>query len=197
MSALRLPVDAVGKVPANTQTQLASFLAAAHTTHAQLLQAVEMQPFTTPWHNLFHSQYWREVELVQLLMRAVSWTPSATAATTQLQTMPFWLECQREVVQAFWLGPMRGAVAMCVLGHAIYTTMRLGPLLPPDHDALDPFALALQHIDQQAGQLVQTQIRFLKNAPHGVPPADAARDLERVRDKVAERWQALVTDLAA
>jgi hypothetical protein len=62
-----------GRVAPRKQTLLAGFVIMARQTDAQLLQGLQLVPFTSAWHEVFHQPCWRELELVQLLMRVTRW----------------------------------------------------------------------------------------------------------------------------
>ena len=196
MSRAQLPIEADGRIAPSAQARLASFLMAAHGAHALALQPVEMQSFDSGWQNLIHEQYWSSLEASQLLLRTARWVPSPALMADQLRSGAFWAQRQGEILQAAVGGPMAAAAAACIMGHAIHTVPRLGPLLPPEADLTDPFAMALATLDLKAGQLVQTQIRFLKDAPHGLPPLQVAADLERLRGRLGELWESFTDSLA-
>ena len=195
MSRALLALDKDGRITPSAQARLASFLMAAHSAHALALQPVEMQTFDSAWQNLFHEQYWSSLEATQLLLHTARWMPSPALMTDQLRTSAFWTQRQGEIMQAAMGGAMAAAAATCIMGHAIHTVPRLGPLLPPEADQSDPFAMALIKLDLKAGQLVQTPIRFLKDGPHGLPAAKVAADLERMRGRLTELWQSFTDSL--
>lgn len=190
------PLDAEGRVAAGKQTRLASFLIAAHQANAQLLQGVELVPFETAWHGVFHSQLWRELELVQLLLRVTRWAPDLALAGEAAAWQSFWWRQQLEVgAAALREGAERASVAAIALGHALHSVVRLTPLLAQGAAPQDPFNAALIGADLEAGRMIQAQIRFLKELPFGLERAEIERLVAEKRDAVSELWQGFVATL--
>lgn len=190
------PLDASGRVAPEKQTRLASFLITAHQANVQLLQGVELIPFETVWHGVFHSQLWHEIELVQLLLRVTTWVPDLALAGEAAAWQSFWWRQQLEIgTTAMREGAERASVAATALGHALHSVVRLTPLLPQGASPHDPFNAALIGADLEAGRMIQAQIRFLKELPFGLERAEIERLVAEKRDAVSELWQAFVSKL--
>jgi len=190
------PLDAEGRVAPGKQTRLASFVIAAHQANAQLLLGVELIPFDSVWHGVFHGQLWHDLELVQLLLRVTRWSPSLALAAEAAEWQSFWWRQQLEIGGlAVREGAARASVAATALGHALYSIVRLTPLLPQGAARDDPFVAALHHADLEAGRMIQAQIRFLKELPFGLDRAAIEALLVEKRDAVDELWQAFVIRL--
>jgi hypothetical protein len=190
------PLDAEGRVAPAKQTRLASFLITAHQANAQLLQGVELIPFETAWHGVFHSQLWREIELVQLLLRVTRWVPDLALAAEAATWQSFWWRQQIEIgATAMRDGAERSAVAATALGHALHSIVRLTPLLPQGAAQDDPFNAALVGADLEAGRMIQAQIRFLKELPFGLDRTEIERLVAEKRDAVSDLWQGFVATL--
>jgi hypothetical protein len=119
------------------------------------------------------AQQFRELEFVALLSRVTRWSldPLVYAASGVI-VAPLW---------SHWWGGTRGATAAATpavaeqvyaglaFGHALLAHVRLTPVIPAGGDPLDPFAVALQRIEQENGRMLQTQIRLLKEACTEMP----------------------------
>ena len=91
------------------------------------------------WHTELNAQFYRESEIVSLLLRATSWIPDPEL----LFLLPSW--------EAAWLPRATEGIAdraqgltidIAALGHALHSVIRPAALLPQETSAQDPFALA-------------------------------------------------------
>jgi len=133
----------------------------------------------------FISQAARELEAVTLLMRTVRWSADPRLALAAQKIVAPLLIAWGEVMQ--FPGPLLNPAAVyrgISLGHAQLAHFRLLPIIPESADALDPFVVALQRIEQEGGRMLQTQIRLLKNMGKEMP-------LEQ-REVLIEKDQAIV-----
>ena len=98
------------------------------------------------WQTELNAQFYRESEIVSLLLRATSWAPDPEL----LFLLPSW--------EAAWLPrPTEGiadrtqalTIDIAALGHALHAVIRPAALLP-ERDHADPFALALRKIESKA-----------------------------------------------
>ena len=113
------------------------------------------------WHTELNAQFYREAEIVSLLLRAAAWEPDPEL----LFLLPSW--------EAAWLPRPPAGVAdraqgltidIAALGHALHSVIRPAALLPLEAPAQDPFALALRKIEFESGRMMQGQILFLKSS---------------------------------
>lgn len=160
MSAFLGPLDGAGRVPPQQQTRVAAFLLSCHGAMVRQLAIAAWQA-KAAWHTELNSQFYRECEIVSLLLRATSWVPDPEL----LFLLPSW--------EAAWLPrPTEGVadraqaviIDIAALGHAQHAVIRPAALLPESAPLLDPFALALRKIEFESGRLMQAQIMFLKSA---------------------------------
>lgn len=190
------PLDGSGRIAPPKQTRLASFVILAHQTNARLLQGVELMPFQSAWHEAFHRQYWREIELIQLLLRATAWTPELGGAARAMRWQSFWSGQVLEVTgQVFTAGPERAALTALALGHAVHSVMRLSPLLPEGAAADDAFVAALRRVDEESDRIVEAQASFLAGSPLAGDPAVVEAALADKRAAVDGLWQEFLQGL--
>jgi hypothetical protein len=113
------------------------------------------------WHTELNAQFYREAEIVSLLLRATAWEPDPEL----LFLLPSW--------EAAWLPRPPAGVAdralgltidIAALGHALHSVIRPAALLPVEAPAQDPFALSLRKIEFESGRVMQGQILFLKSS---------------------------------
>jgi hypothetical protein len=151
----------------DAQTKIALFLNAAKTSNATFLGAAQLLPVGDLVMQFLQAQQFRELEFVALLSRVTRWSldPLVYAASGVI-VAPLW---------SHWWGGTQGATAATpagaeqvyaglAFGHALLAHVRLTPVIPAGGDPLDPFAVALQRIEQENGRMLQTQIRLLKEA---------------------------------
>ena len=169
MSRFLGPLDQTGRLPPRQQTRVASFLIAAHGALARRLAFALPGQMKAGWQTELNAQFYREAEIVSLLMRATSWMPDPEL----LLLAPSW--------EAAWLPkPVSGIVEAAMsftidtaaLGHAVHAAIRPAALLPDGAASEDPFVMALRRIEFESGRLMQAQILFLKG-PDLVPFRDA------------------------
>ena len=75
MSMFLGPLDATGRVPPRQQTRVAAFLVSCHGAMARQLALALAWPMKAAWHTELNAQFYRESEIVSLLLRATSWIP--------------------------------------------------------------------------------------------------------------------------
>jgi hypothetical protein len=139
-----------------------------------------------------NAQFYRESEIVSLLLRATSWIPDPEL----LFLLPSW--------EAAWLPRATEGIAdraqgltidIAALGHALHSVIRPAALLPQETSAQDPFALASRKIEFESGRVMQAQIMFLKSADllplrNAVTAAVESRHLQ-----VRKLWEETLTGL--
>jgi len=161
MSMFLGSLDATGRVPPRQQTRVAAFLVSCHGAMARQLALALVWQMKAAWHTELNGQFYRESEIVSLLLRATAWVPDPEL----LFLFPSW--------EAAWLPrPTEGiadrtqglAIDIAALGHALHSVIRPAALLPEGVPALDPFTLALRKIEFESGRVMQAQIVFLKSA---------------------------------
>jgi hypothetical protein len=159
MSVFLGPLDSIGRVPPQQQTRVAAFLISAHGALARQLAFALHQQIKAGWQTELHAQFYREAEIVSLMVRATSWIVDPEL----LMLSACW--------EAAWLQrPLTGlsdrALALTIdiaaLGHAVHGAIRPAALLPEKPLAEDPFVMALRRIEFESGRLIQSQIIFLK-----------------------------------
>ena len=192
MSAFLGPLDATGRVPPRQQTRVATFLLSCHGALVRQLAISLAMQTNAAWHTELNSQFYRESEIVSLLLRATSWAPDPEL----LFLVPSW--------EAAWLPrPAEGIadraqafiIDIAALGHALHAGIRPAALLPESASMLDPFASALRKIELEGGRLIQAQIIFLKSADlmpfrSAVNTAVASR-----HEQVRKLWDAMLSGI--
>ena len=160
MSMFLGPLDATGRVPPRQQTRVAAFLVSCHGAMARQLAIALAWQMKASWQTELNAQFYRETEIVSLLLRATSWTPDSEL----LFLLPSW--------EAAWLPRLPEGIAeraqgltidIAALGHALHSVIRPAALLPEEAPAQDPFVLALRKTEFESGRVMQAQILFLKS----------------------------------
>jgi hypothetical protein len=186
------PLDDQGRIPAQQQTRVSSFLISAHGALARQLAVAVPARLHDGWQVEMHAQYCREIEILSLLTRATSWVPDPTLAFLLWQWETAWLPRPAE-------GASHASEALLIdlaaFGHAVHAVTRPAALLPEAAAPMDPFALAMNRIELDGGRLMQAQIVFLKSAPL-FPVRDAvAAALEWRHGQIRELWDAMLQGL--
>ena len=191
MSTFLGPLDATGRVPPQQQTRVAAFLLSCHGAMVRQLAIAAWQT-KAAWHTELNSQFYRESEIVSLLLRATSWAPDPEL----LFLLPSW--------EAAWLPrPTEGVVDraqafiidMAALGHALHAVIRPAALLPESGPSLDPFALALRKIEFESGRLMQAQIMFLRSTDLQPLRSAVNAAVESRHEQVRKLWDDMLSSI--
>jgi hypothetical protein len=192
MSSFFGPLDSEGRVPAYQQTRVATFLISAHAALArQLAVSVPLQ-LRAGWQTELHAQFYREAEIVSLLLRATTWAPDLGVAWLMMSWETAWLPKPTAGI-ADWKEGL--TIDMAALGHALHAAIRPAALLPSEVAPLDPFAVALRRIEFESARLMQAQILFLKDP--GLLPVrnDVTAAVERRHAQMRELWRAVLESI--
>jgi hypothetical protein len=180
------PLDSDGHVPPRQQTRVAAFLVSAHGALARQFAFALPPKLESAWQTELNAQFYRETEIVSLLLRATSWVPDlplvymATAWETAWAPGPIAGIADRALAQA---------VHVATLAHAVHASLRPAALLPVDANVQDPFVMALRRVELESGRLLQAQSMFLKGQDL-VPFRDAVSTaLETRHTEVRKLWQ--------
>ncbi|MET4479922.1 hypothetical protein [Bradyrhizobium sp. F1.13.3] len=159
MSGLLGPLDSEGRVPPRQQTRIAAFLISAHGALARQFALALPAKFEAGWQTELNAQFYRESEIVSLLMRATAWVPDLALGYMAVSWEAAWLPTPNEGIadRSLWQ-----AVHLATLAHAVHAAIRPAALLPVEANANDPFVIALRRIEFESGRLLQAQILFLK-----------------------------------
>jgi hypothetical protein len=192
MNAQLGPLEQDGRIPADQQTRISSFLVSAHTAQARQLAMSMPLHIRQAWQLELHSQYCRELEIISLLARSTTWVPDPQLFFLVWQWEMAWLP--RPVHAA---GDHHEAIMvdMAALGHAIHAGIRPAALLPESVDPTDPFVVAMRRIEFESGRLIQAQILFLKGPQLLAVRDDVAAAVERRHAQVRELWTAMLKGL--
>jgi hypothetical protein len=185
MSEFFGPLDSEGRVPPRQQTRVAAFLISAHGALARQFAFALPLKLESAWQTELNSQFYRETEIVSLLLRATSWVPDVTLGYMAASWETAWFPAPAEGIpdQALAL-----TVGLATLAHAIHAGIRPAALLPEDANANDPFVMTLRRIEFENSRLLQAQILFLKGESL-VPFRDAVSSaLERRHAGVRKLW---------
>ncbi|OSI64453.1 hypothetical protein BSZ21_23070 [Bradyrhizobium canariense] len=185
MSGLLGPLDSEGRVPHGQQTRVAAFLISAHGALARQFGLALPAKFEAGWQTELNAQFYRESEIVSLLMRATTWVPDLALGYMAMSWEAAWLPTPNEGTadRSLWQ-----AVHLAALAHAVHAGIRPAALLPLEANANDPFAMALRRIEIESGRLLQAQILFLKG-PDLVPFRDTVSTvLESRHTELRKLW---------
>jgi len=183
------PLDATGRVPSRQQTRIAAFLMSCHGAMARQLAVTLAMNMNPAWHTELNAQFYRESEIVSLLLRAASWAPDPEL----LFLLPSW--------EAAWLPqPVDGVadrtqgltIDIAALGHALHSVIRPAALLPDNVLAQDPFTLASRKIEFESGRVMQAQILLLKSSELLPLRAAVNTALERRHLQVRTLWETML-----
>ena len=152
------------------QTKITLFLCAAKNGSLMFHAGVQWTPRLNLVQQFILSQYSRELEAVTLLSKTTQWSadPMLAAEAARIAA-PLGMAWARLLLPP---GPVlnpRSAYRGISLGHAQLARIRLLAVLPEGAEALDPFVVALQRIEQENGRMLQTQIRLLKAIETDIP----------------------------
>lgn len=192
MSQFLGPLDQAGRAPPRQQTRVAAFLVSAHGALARRLAFALPGQMKAGWQTELNAQFYRESEIVSLLLRATSWTPDMELLLLAPSWEAAWLPMPASGVSDVALAH---TIDIAALGHAVQAAIRPAALLPDNAPAQDPFAMALRRIEFESGRLMQAQILFLKG-PELLPHRDAIEAaVERRHRQVRDLWGAMLKSI--
>ena len=183
------PLDQDGRIPAHQQTRVAAFLMSAHGAQARRLAAALPGHLRSAGQVELHDQFSREMQILSFIARATSWAPDPM--------LPF-LIWEWEVA---WLPrPAEGAadqrqgllIDLAAFGHALYTGLRPAALLPEAAAPLDPFALAMRHIELESGRLMQPQLLFLRGLELFSVRDAVSAAVDRRHSQIRQLWTSML-----
>jgi len=192
MSGLLGPLDSEGRVPHGQQTRVAAFLISAHGALAREFALALPAKFEAGWQTELNAQFYRESEIVSLLMRATAWVPDLALGYMTISWEAAWLPMPNEGIpdRSLWQ-----AVHLATLAHAVHAGIRPAALLPLEANPNDPFVMALRRIEFESGRLLQAQILFLKG-PDQLPFRDTvSRVLESRHTELRKLWHDTLASL--
>jgi hypothetical protein len=179
------PLDSEGRVPPRQQTRVAAFQISAHGALARQFAFALPMKLESAWQTELNAQFYRETEIVSLLLRATTWVPELALGYMAASWETAWFPAQIEGIPDRTLAM---AVGLATLAHAVHAGIRPATLLPVEANANDPFMMALRRIESESGRLLQAQILFLKG-PELVPFRDAVSSaLERRHTEIRKLW---------
>jgi hypothetical protein len=185
MSEFFGPLDSEGRVPPRQQTRVAAFLISAHGALARQFAFALPTKLESAWQTELNAQFYRETEIVSLLLRATTWVPELTLGYMATSWETAWFPTPIDGIAD---RPLALAVGLATLAHAVHAGIRPASLLPVEANANDPFVMALRRIEFESGRLLQAQILFLKG-PELVPFRDAvSAALERRHTEIRKLW---------
>ena len=183
------PLDSIGRIPPRQQTRVAAFLISAHGALARQLAFTVPQQMKAGWQTELNAQFYRESEIVSLLLRTTSWTVDLElpmlAATWEVSWLPR---------SASGLGDraLASTIDVAALGHAVHGAIRPAALLPDRAPAEDPFVMALRRIEFESGRMIQAQILLLKGQDL-LPYRDAVNTAVEDRHRqVRDLWDVML-----
>ncbi|WP_262047195.1 hypothetical protein [Bradyrhizobium sp. Bra78] len=185
MSGFFGPLDPEGRVPPHQQTRAAAFLISAHGALARQFAFTLPLKLQSAWQSELNAQFYRETEIVSLLMRATTWVPDLALCYMATSWETAWFPTP---IKGISDSSLAQAVHLTTLAHAVHAGIRPAALLPIEANANDPFAVALRRIEFESGRLLQAQIMFLKG-PDLVPFRDVVgAALERRHTELRKLW---------
>jgi len=153
------PLDPIGRIPTRQQTRVAAFLISAHGALARQLAFTLPRQMSASWQTELNAQFYRESEIVSLLVRATSWTVDLEIPMLVASWEVAWLP---RPVSGLSDRALASTIDVAALGHAVHGAIRPAALLPDKALAQDPFVMALRRIEFESGRMIQAQILFLK-----------------------------------
>jgi hypothetical protein len=185
MSEFFGPLDAEGRVPPHQQTRVAAFLMSAHSALARQFAYTLPATLDSAWQTELNAQFYRETELVSLLLRATSWVPDPGLGYMAVTWESAWYPVPIYEISDWHLAVAAG---LATFAHAVHAGIRPAALLPVEANSDDPFVMALRRIEFESSRLLQAQILLLKG-PSLVPYRNAVNSaLERRHGEVRKLW---------
>ena len=172
-------------MPPRQQTRVAAFLISAHGALARQFAFALPMKLESAWQTELNAQFYRESEIVSLLLRATTWVPDLALAYMAATWEAAWFS---QPIEAIPDQSLARVVDLATRAHAAHASIRPAALLPVEADANDPFVMALRRIEFESGRLLQAQILLLKGADL-VPFRDAVSSaLERRHVEIRRLW---------
>ena len=185
MSEFFGPLDSEGRVSPRQQTRVAAFLISAHGALARQFAFALPMKLESAWQTELNAQFYRETEIVSLLLRATTWVPEFALGYMAASWETAWFPTPIDGIAD---RPLATATGLATLAHAVHASIRPAALLPVEANANDPFVMALRRIEFESGRLLQAQILFLKG-PEFVPFRDAVSSaLEKRHTEIRKLW---------
>ena len=185
MSQFFGPLDSERRVPPRQQTRVAAFLISTHGALARQFAFTLPMKLESAWQTELNAQFYRETEIVSLLLRATTWVPELTSGYMAASWETAWFPAPIDGIAD---RPLAMAAGLATLAHTVHASIRPASLLPVEVDGNDPFVMALRRIEFESGRLLQAQILFLKG-PELVPFRDAVSSaLERRHIEIRKLW---------
>ena len=183
------PLDSIGRIPPRQQTRVAAFLISAHGALARQLAFALPQQMKAGWQTELNAQFYRESEIVSLLLRATSWTVDLELPMLAASWEMAWLS---RPVSGLGDRALSSTIDIAALGHAVHGAIRPAALLPDTAPAEDPFVMALRRIEFESARMIQAQILFLKGQDL-LPYRDAVNAaVEERHRQVRDLWAAML-----
>ena len=185
MSMFFGPLDSEGRVSPRQQTRVAAFLISAHGALARQFAFALPMKLESAWQTELNAQFYRETEIVSLLLRATTWVPEFALGYMAASWETAWFPTPIDGIAD---RPLATATGLATLAHAVHASIRPAALLPVEANANDPFVMALRRIEFENGRLLQAQILFLKS-PELMPFRNAVSSaLERRHTEIRKLW---------
>ena len=127
-----------------------------------------------------NAQFYRECEIVSLLLRATTWVPDLALGSMAASWEAAWLPKPIEGIADHTLAL---AIDLATLAHAVHAGDPAGGPAAGEAHAHDPFAMALRRIEFESGRLMQAQI----HVPEGPRPPTVSRCRQRGARKASRR----------
>ena len=185
MSEFFGPLDSECRLPPRQQTRAAAFLISAHGALARQFAFALPLKLESAWQTELNAQFYRETEIISLLLRATSWVPDLALGYMAATWETAWFPTPIDGITDRALGVAAG---LATLAHAVHASIRPAGLLPVKANANDPFVMALRRIEFESGRLLQAQILYLKG-PELAPFRSAVSSaLERRHAEIRKLW---------
>jgi hypothetical protein len=179
------PLDSEGRVPPRQQSRVAAFLVSAHGALARQFAFALPVKFESAWQTELNAQFYREAEIVSLLLRATTWMPDLALGYMAACWETAWFP---KPIEGIADQSLALAADLATRAHAIHAGIRPGALLPVEANAHDPFVMALRRIEFESSRLLQAQIILLKG-PDLAPFRDAvSAAVEQRHADVRKLW---------
>jgi hypothetical protein len=167
------------------QTRVAAFLISAHGALARQFAFTLPTTLEFAWQTELNAQYYRESEIVSVLLRATTWVPDPALAYLAVSWETVWFPTPVEEIADPTLAMAAG---LATLAHAVHASIRPAALLPVEANANDPFVMTLRRTEFESGRLMQAQILFLKG-PKLAPFRNAvSAALQKRHAEIGKLW---------
>ncbi len=166
---LKMPLDSDAK------TRIALFIIAVKGANAAVLKNFEFQPVDTVAYSFLHGQLFRELEIITKLQRLTPWSFNWKLYSDAAEfNAALWRETDAAKYAGEFFKVDQHLYEYLALSYAFLSEINFMSVVTIKNIDTDPFVKLLHDLEQDNGQMIQTQLRLLKDI--NVPLTRAERE---------------------